>query len=172
MKNEIKTTITSLKSNDEICIKIVVTSNACANLIVWLLITDKACIIDLISTDVWKHSYKKKQETKNILIISIYITFWCKRLTQQGYKWCDMGYINGDNYYIHVYDATKARALYQKCNNHDWITNCIKIEKSHGVWNHVLQFLFFFLKLFFFNVNWPTLLKYISSAKIVITSMR
>lgn len=34
MKNEIKTTITSLKSNDEICIKIVVTSNACANLIV------------------------------------------------------------------------------------------------------------------------------------------
>lgn len=50
MKNEIKTTITSLKSNDEICIKIVVTSNSCANLIVC--VNDKACIIYLISTDV------------------------------------------------------------------------------------------------------------------------
>lgn len=34
MKNGIKTTITCLKSNDEICIKMVVTYNACVNLIV------------------------------------------------------------------------------------------------------------------------------------------
>lgn len=34
MKTKIKTTVTNLKSNYEMCIKIVLTSNACANLIV------------------------------------------------------------------------------------------------------------------------------------------
>lgn len=41
-----------------------------------------------------------------------------------------MGYINGDNNYIHVYDATKAHALYQKCN-YSVLNNTL--YKIHGV---------------------------------------
>lgn len=41
-----------------------------------------------------------------------------------------MEYINRDNNYIHVYDATKAHALYQKCNNS--VLNK-KLYKIHGV---------------------------------------